>query len=211
MKDHYIAAGVWLVLTIGGVGYGAYQGLHNAKHQTKSDEKAEVQDAMKAAIMVARSGTTEDLEKAVDLLQHITQEFPEAKAPRVNLGIAHRALGNYAEAQKQFEKVLALDPEDWGAKAELASALVEQGKEEAGLDHLEAIPPKKARMEQRLRWDPIWKDVKDAERMEAIRARHGIGQLGDTALRRLEDMERRRREFEASNPPSGERRPAVRE
>ena len=200
MSDNYVLSGLWLAATIGGIGYFGYTStLHRQDHH-----KIEVAEQVKADMMKAiRAANTGRYAEAARVLEKLQTSHPDSSTIALNLGIAYSALEMYAEAEAQFAKVLAKNPEDWDAVAERAVLQAVQGKEAEGITLLESIPKGKWQLDKRLVADPVWLRAKDQVRLRKLREKHEVPLFGDTSAKRLREMERRRREFEAANKGKG--------
>ena len=198
MKNNYLLSGLWLVATLGGIGYLGVTRTIASKADAQAAEQAKVKQEMHMAVQAGNAGR---FAEAARMLEALQKRHPRSTTIALNLGIAYSALEHYDRAEEQFDKVLSLDPEDWDAVAEQATLKVVQGDEKAGMDLLDKIPKGQGRLDRRLMADPVWIGAKDKERLAKLREKHGAG-AGDTAERRLREMERRRKEFEAANKPA---------
>jgi tetratricopeptide (TPR) repeat protein len=126
----------------------------------------------------------------------------------LNLGLAYKGLELYEQADAQFQRVLAEDPQDWDAVAERATLLKIKGEEGKAFELMETVPEGQGRMAERLEGDSDWAEAGDIDRLDKLRRRHGGEERGDTAVRRLMEMDQRRKDFEAANgaktPPAGD-------
>ena len=197
MKAHPLFGGLWLAATLGGIVVGGFYANGAAKVKAETRARDEVRERMGQAVMAGRAGRYAD---AAKMLRALQAEYPKSTSIALNLGIAYRALEMPDEALAEFDKVLAHTPEDWDAVAEVASIHLEKGDLEAALATMEKIPAGEGQVEARLRGDAVWTDLEATERLQALRTKHGVGERADTSTRRLQEMERRRREFERANP-----------
>ena len=53
-------------------------------------------------------------------LQSVVEQYPQARDPRRELGIAYYQRHSYEEARQQFEALQAIDPDDLAAHYNLA-------------------------------------------------------------------------------------------
>lgn len=202
MSDNYVLSGLWLVATVGGIGYLGYTKTIETRHAAQQSAKEQTKANMMKAIQAANSG---QFAEAARMLEALQAEHPTSTSITLNLGIAYSALEMFAEADAQFEKVLEENPKDWDAVAERAKLKALQGDEAAGIAALEGIPEGEGQLDKRLVADPVWLQAKDQVRLQALRKKHGVPDFGDTASKRLREMERRRAEFEAANVERGKK------
>lgn len=199
MKDNYLLSGLWIAATVGGLLYGAVHATRAARAEAVAMETARMREEMKHAVQVGQADRFAD---AARLLEALQARYPQDTAVTLNLGLTYKALRQLDDADAQFQRVLALDPEDWDAVAERASVFKLKGDEAKAFELMASVPAGKGRMRERLMGDPDWAEAEDMDRLEKLRQTHGMGQRGDTAVRRLMEMEKRRREFEAANKPA---------
>lgn len=199
MSDNYVLSGLWLVATIGGIGYGGYVATQASKEAQKVQIQEDVKEKMIEAIRAANRGR---FAEAARMLEGLQKQHPTSNSIALNLGIAYSALEMYDDADAQFRAVLERNPKDYDAIAERAVMKALQGDEPAGLELLETIPVGEGQLDKRLVADPVWLQAEDQARVKALKDKHGVPEYGDTAAKRLREMERRRREFEAANPES---------
>ena len=74
----------------------------------------------------------------VTLFSDAVQKAPSAIMVRINLGQAHRRLGNIEAARAQFEAAVKIDPQSASAQNNLASILAETGEPEQAARHYRA-------------------------------------------------------------------------
>jgi len=199
MSDNYLMSGLWLVATIGGIGYFGYTSTVTGKAQAQAQEQTVVAAEMRTAIDAANAGRYADAARMLEALQ---KRHPRSQSISLNLGIAYSALEMYEDAENEFKKVLKANPQDWDAVAERAVLRAVQGDEAGGIKLLQSIPKGKGQLDKRLIADPVWLQAKMQDELRALRQKHGVGDRGDTSARRLLEMERRRKEFEAANKPA---------
>ncbi len=199
MSDNYLMSGLWLVATIGGIGYFGYSSTVTGKAKAQAQEQTVVAAEMRTAIDAANAGRYADAARMLEALQ---KRHPRSQSISLNLGIAYSALEMYGDAENEFNKVLKANPQDWDAVAERAVLRAVQGDEAAGIKLLQSIPKGKGQLDKRLIADPVWLQAKMQDELRALRQKHGVGDRGDTSARRLLEMERRRKEFEAANKPA---------
>lgn len=196
MSDNYILSGLWLAATLGGIGYLGVTRTQETRVEAHAQEQVAVASEMRAAIDAANAGRYADAARMLEALQ---ERHPRSNSIRLNLGIAYSALEMFDDADAQFAKVLADNPKDWDAVAERAVLKSLQGDEAGGISLLETIPEGEGQLDKRLQADPVWLKAKAQDRLQVLRSKHGIESTGDTSARRLREMERRRKEFEAAN------------
>lgn len=196
MSDNYVLSGLWLAATFGGLGYFGYTSTVHRHAEHVAHAETELKADMMSAIRAANGGRYAEAARAFERLQ---AKRPQSTTIALNLGIAYSALEMYPQAEQQFAKVLAANPEDWDAVAERAVLRAVQGDESGGLELLESIPKGKGQLDKRLVADPVWLKAKDQMRLEKLRDKHDVPDFGDTSAKRLREMERRRAEFEAAN------------
>lgn len=196
MKDNYLLSGLWLAATVGGIIYLGYNGTISAQAEAEAHREAMVREEMVRAIDAGHAGRFADAARMLEALQ---AEHPDSTSVMLNLGLAYRGLELYDQADAQFQKVLAANPKDWDAVAEHATILKIKGQEQEAFEQLEKVPPGEGQVLVRLTGDPDWAEAGDAERLTRLRTQHGGGARPDTAVRRLQEMDRRRKEFEAAN------------
>jgi tetratricopeptide (TPR) repeat protein len=196
MSNNYVLSGLWLVATLGGIGYGGFTATKAARVQANDVEQKTVVQEMRTAIDAANKGRYADAARMLEALQ---KRHPSSSSIALNLGIAYSALEQYKLAETQFQRVLAVNPKDWDAVAERAVVKAVSGDEPAGFGLLESIPVGKGQLDKRLAADPVWLNAKDKARLATLRQKHGVGSRGDSSQRRVQEMERRRLEFERAN------------
>lgn len=195
MATNSIAGWIWLGGMLGVIGYAASQGLaagREAQHDIeKKAEEARVKalnDKMREAIMVAREG---DFDAAIIRLKQLDEEYPNRAAVLMNLAIAYRAGGNLEGAMDMIDRAIQVAPEDWDLVAEKATILLEAKKVDDALTVAEKIPGRLGRMPERLRADPLWFELEQSDRYEALRKKHGLGKLvGETGINSAEEIQR---------------------
>lgn len=192
MKNHYVAAGTFLLLVFGGGGYLIWQGIQAQSH----DEREEVTAVLQNAVEYGQYGRYAE---AAQILESAAEKYPGYSAVWLNLGIAQRAQGNLTSAQTSFEHALKANAKDWDAIAELATVQKLQGREAKAFSSLERVPAGRGRVKERLEIDPAWSAAQDGARLTALREKHGVSAKENAALRPLQDMEARRREFQRAN------------
>ena len=179
MKDHPIAAGVFLIVVASGIGTLASYGLQAGHDHERKAVKVELNKQLDDILDIARSG---DYDTVIQRLEKMIEEHPSETGLYLNLGIAQRAAEKYDDADSTFAKVLEMDPNDYDALAERANIQKEKGNVDAAFDLLDKIPPRAGRIDVRLRDDPLWIDVADHPRMKDLRIKHGIETGTDTSL-----------------------------
>jgi tetratricopeptide (TPR) repeat protein len=179
MKDHPIAAGTWLLLIVGGIGFLGFTGLQSGAEHEKNAEKSGLNQELEAIIDAGRRG---EYDVAIQGLEGMIAKYPNEPSLYLNLGIAQRAAERLDDADRTFAKVLELDPNDYDAMAERANILREKGNLEGALELMDKIPPGKGRVNMRLRDDPLWLEVAEEPRVKALRQKHGIEEGDDTSL-----------------------------
>ncbi len=196
MSNNYVLSGLWLVATLGGIGYGGFTATKAARVQAHEIEQSTVVTEMRTAIDAANKGRYVDAARMLEALQ---KRHPSSNSIALNLGIAYSALEQFELAETQFKRVLSANPSDWDAVAERAVVKAVSGDEPGGFGLLESIPLGKGQLDKRLVGDPVWLNAKDKARLAALRTKHGVGIRGDSSQRRVQEMERRRVEFERAN------------
>ena len=79
---------------------------------------------------------TGELTKSVDQFKHLCSRFSSFPQGFARLGQAQLKVGATAEAQKAFERLILLAPNEWRGYAGLADSLLRQGLPEEALPHL---------------------------------------------------------------------------
>lgn len=171
MKEHPIAAGVWLILVVGGLGFLAKNGMEKSAEHREKEEKQQINEELSKIIALGQGGK---MKQAIEGLKELVVKHPEEPGLYLNLGVAHRAAGHLEEAEAAFEKTLELDPKDYDAMAERASILLEREKKEEAITLMEKIPQNEGRLRQRLRDDPAWARLAKEPRVKALREKHGV-------------------------------------
>lgn len=197
MKNHPIMAGAWLIATFGGIVYGGLMAGEAAQVKAESQAQGEVTERMQQAVFAGRAGRFAD---AAKMLRALQAEYPQSTSVALNLGIAYRGLRMYDEALVEFERVVKAKPEDWDAVAEVATLRLLKGEPDAAIALVQKIPAGEGQLDMRLKADPAWVDLPASPELLELRKKHGVTDRGDSSVRRLQEMERRRREFEAANP-----------
>ena len=85
---------------------------------------------------VARSQSTDDLERARDLFEAALAEDPEYGKAAYHLGQVHQLLGDYRESQAAYRRALQIDPSDVEARVQLSAVLLESGDPDAAIREL---------------------------------------------------------------------------
>ena len=81
--------------------------------------------ALRAALMML-NGRREDMQKAVEDLQHVVKEVPTNPVFRYNLGRAQLAMGNADQARTQFEEAIKIRPDYILPRINLAQLLLQR-------------------------------------------------------------------------------------
>lgn len=181
-SDHPIAGFAFLAVAFGTIAWGAEYGISTSKRALAEGAKKEVNAEVRKAVDVGRGG---DFEQAQKMLEEIVAKHPNDPDALFNLGISQTATERDDEADKTFQRVLELAPEDWDAVAERASIKKRKGQVDEALAMLEKIPAGKGHLHERLTQDPLWADISDG-RMEELKKRHGIDGKLDTTVRDVE-------------------------
>jgi tetratricopeptide (TPR) repeat protein len=79
---------------------------------------------------------TGELTKSVDQFKHLCRRFSSFPQGFARLGQAQLKLGATTEAQKAFERLILLAPNEWRGYTGLADSLLRQGLSEEALPHL---------------------------------------------------------------------------
>ena len=85
---------------------------------------------------VARSQSTEDLERARDLFTEALEEDPAYGRAAHHLGQVHQLLGDYGESREAYRRALRIDPSDVESRVQLAAVLLESGDPDAAIREL---------------------------------------------------------------------------
>lgn len=189
-SKHPLAGGLFLVVAVGLIGFGAYSGIRSGDHRhdgAGSPPAAPVADLNTRIVEAIRMGQGGDVEGAASRLRLVVREHPDNLDALYNLGVALIGTGEIAAAEAQFQRVLELAPGDPDALAELAGIRKDQGDLEGAFAYLNQISTQDEKLRQRLLEDPLWSDLDEDERMKALMGKHGVQK------RRPED-----------SPPSGE-------
>ncbi|MCC7380239.1 MAG: tetratricopeptide repeat protein [Deltaproteobacteria bacterium] len=179
--DHPFKAGVFLALVLAAVGYGVVYKLqhpsaakssgHGEKGEGGGEHAATPAEQIVEAIELGQSG---DLEGAVRILDGIVKADPNNLEARYNLGIALAGMDRLDEADFAFARLLEKDPQDWEAIAERAAIRAVRGQTADAFKLLDQIPAGQGGLTTRLDSDPRWVPHGQDERMNPIRARHGL-------------------------------------
>jgi tetratricopeptide (TPR) repeat protein len=187
MKDHPIAAGAWLLLVVGGIGFLATSGLKSGAEHERDAAKSELNKELEEIIEAGRRG---EYDVAIKGLEAMIVKYPKEPSIYLNLGIAQRAADKLDDADKTFAKVLELDPSDYDAIAERANILREKGDLEGAVAMMDKIPAGAGRVNMRLRDDPLWLEVAEDPKVKALRQKHGVEEGTDTSLQMLRNKEK---------------------
>jgi tetratricopeptide (TPR) repeat protein len=201
MSNHPIVGFGFLALVVGGIGYGASQGVaaslatmaaHAAEEHARQEAEerarqeaekvahdAKIQEVMRAAVMAVQS---ENFDDAIKLLSQLAEQEPKDAAVWLNLGIAQRAAERWDDADASFQKVLAINPEDFDAVAERATVKKVKGDIEGALTLFESIPISEGRMLERLAYDPTFADLDKNERFQKLLEKHDAKALRTSLL-----------------------------
>ena len=199
MKNHNFAAGLFLVVVVGGGGTAIFRAMTNqAKESTESieRERGEVTKILKSAVEL---GQRARYREAVQILESAVPRYGHYSAVWLNLGIAQRAQGNLDDAAASFDRALQANPKDWDALAEMATVDKLKGREADAFAKLEQVPAGRGRVRERLEVDPAWAAAGDADRLAALHEKHRDEVATDTSIQRLQELERRRQDFQADN------------
>ncbi len=85
---------------------------------------------------VARSQSTEDLERARELFEAALVEDPDYGKAAYHLGQVHHLLGDHRESQAAYRRALRIEPSDVEARVQLAGVLLESGDPDAAIREL---------------------------------------------------------------------------
>jgi TolB-like protein/Tfp pilus assembly protein PilF len=86
------------------------------------------------------ASTFGELDKAVELFERNVEANPLSWTSLNALGNRYRAVGRYDEARTMYERVVALNPEYRGARFNLASVYLFEGRPEEALAKLDGLP-----------------------------------------------------------------------
>lgn len=207
MSNHWIWAGAFLGLSIGGIGWGAMKGVaasRAALHEEVREAEARPQPSnegkvadpdeglrrqLRMAIFLGRQGEFEAAEQA---LLDLVNQHPDRSSLWLNLGVARVGGGKLDAAETAFKKALQLAPEDWDAVAELANVALERGELDAAVRIADRIPAQQGRMEARLARDLRWRKHLGDPRVQALREKHGLDREPDTSEALAAELEARR-------------------
>ena len=206
MKDHNVAAGLFLAMVLGGLGWFVTVAIDGvwvdsaARAEATKRERDEVRRILRSAV---EYGHRARYKEAIGILDGATEKYGQYSAIWLNLGIAQRAEGDLAGAARSFQRALKENPKDWDALAETATVQKLLGQESAALASLERIPAGRGRVKERLEVDPVWGAAEDDRRLSALREKHRRAGPKDTSIHQLQQMEKRRRQFQHANgnPP----------
>ena len=243
MKTHYLWAGSFLAVSVGLITYGAVQGVKASQHalskgedrhagpprgeisgthaeQESGNVPVQQREGLRAQMQAAiRLGQAGQLDQAVHALEDLAKKHPRQEALWLNLGIARGGVGDLDGAEKAFETVLALEPNDYDAVAELANIALEKGNLDEAIELAQRVPAGEGRMYERFKSDVRWRRHEGDSRVVALRARHGLSAPPNTSERVQRDLERLRREAAAhheqptsmpSSQPAPSSQPVVR-
>lgn len=187
MNNHWIWAGGFLALSVGGIAWGALNGIASGRAdlhaeatqretepsagEGRADPDGALRRELRTAIFLGRQGEFDAAEQA---LLSLAQRHPERASLWLNLGVARVGAGKLDLAEEAFGKALELTPDDWDAVAELANIALERGDLDAALVHARRIPAEQGRMAARLARDIRWQKVADDPRVRALREKHGL-------------------------------------
>lgn len=181
-SKHPLAGGLFLVVAVGLIGFGAYSGIKAGSHGTQAGAEgaspSALPDLNTRLVEAIRMGQAGDVEGAATRLRLIVREHPNNLDAIYNLGVALIGTGELAAAEAQFQRVLELAPGDGDALAELAGLRKDQGDLDAAFAYLNQIPSRDEKLRQRLLEDPLWADLDEDERMKALMSKHGISKRG---------------------------------
>lgn len=203
-QQHPIAGAAFLVVMFGLIGTAAYRGqeavwtrqaeeAERGAQAAADAERERLRGRMSDAMYAAESG---EVDKAIAMFEALVQEHPERPALRFNLGLAYRGADRIEDAEKVFDALLARNAQDWDALAEKATLAKQRGDLEAALALLVRIPERKGGVATRIKGDVTWADALEDPRLVKILERHVEDATGDTAIRRLAEVERQRKAFE---------------
>lgn len=173
-SGHPLAAGLFLCLAVGGIGYGAVRAVHGQR-DAHARESAERAARHKKLIVdgVAR-GQAGDFEGAVLALSTALREQPDDEDAAYNLGVALGALGRTEDAEKVLSALVSQHPEDWSAVAELAAVYDARGDGERAAQLLDRVPVGEGDLRARFADPERWSTVRGHARYPALSAKHGL-------------------------------------
>jgi tetratricopeptide (TPR) repeat protein len=180
MADHHLAAGLWLALALGGIGYAAKAGLEGSARHHREAERAEHTARLTAAIADVQQGRVDE---GIAGLEALARDRPGDPAIEFNLALALRFAKRPDDADRQLAKIIAARPEDWDAHAERATLAAERSDLARALELLAPIPPGGGNLGRRFREDAAWEAFAQDPRAIPVFERHGFSDLADTALR----------------------------
>jgi tetratricopeptide (TPR) repeat protein len=173
-----MAAGLFLALILSLVGFAAKSGIQHGKDTPEFDSNAKVAEQIMEAVKLGQGG---EYAPAAKLLGDIVKHHPKNTDAMFNLGVALSALERYKDAERIFERVNQLSPNDFDAVAERAGIRLALDDAEGALALLEKVPVGAANMANRLGQDPRWVPLKDNPRMAALLQKHGVAALAEGA------------------------------
>lgn len=189
-------------MCIGGIAFGALRGVQasraaveasyaesHAPGPSRTESRAVLQEKLRAAVFLGRQG---EFDAALERLRALADAYPGEASIWLNLGIAYTGRGELDEAERAFQKVLEISPNDWDGMAEMANLALDRGNLEAALGYAERIPPGKGRMSARLARDERWRENLEHPRVMALRKKHGMAEAPGQAERLEQELSSRR-------------------
>lgn len=180
-SGHPIAAGIFLSIMVGGIGYAA---VSATRGQAEARSRAIAEAAAKQKEMLVEGvarGQQGDLDGAVNVLSTLLREDPSNEDAAYNLGVALGAVGRYEDAAKVLSSLLAKRSDDWGATAELAGVYDAQGDGERATQLLDRIPAGEGDLKARFADAERWGAVRGHARFAALQAKHDLTATASTA------------------------------
>jgi len=170
---HPIAAGIFITGIVCLIGYSSVNAIQHQRIEREEKAKKLVETKRSNIAEAVRRGEEGDYESAAVMLAEVYNADPGDIDAAYNLGIALQALGKNDDAEKIFSGILAKDPEDYDATAELAGVYDAKGDADRALQLLDKVPVGKANMTARLEDGTRWAAVRKDARFEALLTKHG--------------------------------------
>lgn len=180
-SGHPIAAGIFLCLAVGGIGYGALRATRGQAEERQRSAALAVEAHKRMLVEGVTRGQEGDLEGAVNTLSALLREDPTNEDAAYNLGVALGAVGRYDDAEKVLSALIAKRSDDWGATAELAGVYDARGDGERAAQLLDRIPAGEGDLKARFGDAERWGAVRSHARFEALRVKHGLTGTATTA------------------------------
>ena len=129
-------------LTVNGVAGRAEQSLSQelgtASATFLDQEPDKSEPAQRATAEIARLLVGHQPREAMELGQTLSKKFPNATGVLLNLGLAHKRLGNFVDSRQAYLRALVIDPTDESLCANLGNLLLDSGSVADAMRFLEA-------------------------------------------------------------------------